>query len=231
MAPEPLVIVGAGGFGREAVEVVRAINAAGPQRWDLVGFLDDDAACWGTVVSGTTIVGPVDHVADCPDTRVVVCTGNPRNYATKAAIVQRLEVLGAGEVERLATLVHPAAVLPASCRVGEGSVVMAGVVATADVTIGAHVGLMPQVVLTHDDVLGDYVLVGSGARLAGGVTVDTAAYLGAGCLVREGVHVGAGALVGMGAAVIRDVPPAEVWAGVPARLIRTVDLPHEVLLP
>jgi sugar O-acyltransferase (sialic acid O-acetyltransferase NeuD family) len=231
MAGEPLVIVGAGGFGRETAEVVRAINATGPSRWDLVGFLDDDAARWGSTVSGIRIVGPLDHLADHPDTRVVVCTGNPRNYTTKAAIVRRLEAIGAAEPERFATLVHPAAVLPDSCRVGQGSVVMAGVVATADVTVGAHVGLMPQVVLTHDDVLGDFVLVGAGARLAGGVTVGTAAYLGAGCLVREGVHVGAGALVGMGAAVIRDVPPAEVWAGVPARFIRTVHPSLEVLRP
>jgi acetyltransferase-like isoleucine patch superfamily enzyme len=85
------------------------------------------------------------------------------------------------------------------------------------------------VVLTHDVAVGDYVLAGSGVRLAGGVTVGDGAYLGAGCLVREGVHVGAWALVGMGAAVTRDVPPAEVWAGVPARFLRSVDLPLEVL--
>ncbi len=90
---------------------------------------------------------------------------------------------------------------------------------------------MPQVVLTHDDVLGDFVTVGSGARLAGGVTVGTGAYLGAGCLVRESCTVGAWALVGMGAAVTRDVPAGEVWAGVPARFLRTVDLPREVLSP
>ena len=88
---------------------------------------------------------------------------------------------------------------------------------------------MPQVVLTHDGVLGDYATVGSGARLAGGVAVGTGGYLGAGCLVREGCTIGAWALVGMGAAVTRDVPAAQVWAGVPARFLRTVDLPTEVL--
>jgi sugar O-acyltransferase (sialic acid O-acetyltransferase NeuD family) len=228
MAPEPLLIVGAGGFGRETAEVVRAVNAAADRpRWDLLGFLDDDPGRCGAAVSGTTIVGPIDSAGDAPGARLVVCTGNPRNYTSKAAIVRRL----GSEPDRYATVVHPAVSLAGSCRVGQGSVVLAGVVATADVTVGAHVGLMPHVVLTHDVAVGDYVLAGSGVRLSGGVTVGDGAYLGAGCLVREGVHVGAWALVGMGAAVTRDVPPAEVWAGVPARFLRSVDLPHEVLSP
>jgi sugar O-acyltransferase (sialic acid O-acetyltransferase NeuD family) len=222
MAAEPLLVVGAGGFGREAVEVVRAVNAAAARaRWDVLGFLDDDPTRWGARVSGTTVVGPVDSVHDRPGTRVVVCTGNPRDFRSKAGIVRRLGL----DPGRYATLVHPAAALGSSCRVGEGSVVQAGVVATADVTIGPHAGLMPQVVLTHDDQLGAYTLVGAGARLAGGVAVGEGAYLGAGCLLREGVRVGARALVGMGAVVTRDVPPAEVWAGVPARFLRPVDAP------
>ena len=52
----PSLIVGAGGFGRETLEVVRAVNAAhravtGDDRWDLVGVLDDDEARWGIAVA------------------------------------------------------------------------------------------------------------------------------------------------------------------------------------
>jgi acetyltransferase-like isoleucine patch superfamily enzyme len=103
-----------------------------------------------------------------------------------------------------------------------GTVVPAGVVLTVDVEVGAHVGLMPQAIVTHDDRLEDFVIVGAGARLAGAVRVREGAYLGAGCLIRESVTIGPGALVGMGAVVTRDVPGGEVWAGVPAQRVRPV---------
>ena len=229
-APEPLVIVGAGGFGRETVEVVRAINDAhdarhGRPRWHLLGLADDDPGRWGATVVDTPILGPADAVVDQAATRLVVCAGSPVNRTSKRDIVARLGV----ESDRYATLVHPAASLSRSSTVGPGTVALAGVVATAEVTIGAHVGLMPQVVLTHDDVLADFVTLGSGARLAGAVSVGAGAYLGAGCLVREGQTVGEWALVGMGAVVVDDVPAGQVWAGVPARYLRPADLPHEVL--
>ena len=219
-APEPLVLVGPGGFGRETAELVRAVNAAGASpRWNLLGFLDDDPAGWGTTVSGSRVLGGLDALAELPAARVVVCTGHPGNFRSKQRIVARLGL----PPERYATLMHPAAVVPPSCRLGEGTVVLAGAVATTDVDIGAHVGVMPHAVLTHDDRVEDFVTVAAGVRLAGTVHVREGAYLGAGCLVREDRTIGPWALVGMGAVVTRDVPGGEVWAGVPARFVRRVE--------
>jgi acetyltransferase-like isoleucine patch superfamily enzyme len=99
-------------------------------------------------------------------------------------------------------------------------VLHATTVLTADVRLGAHVAVMPAVVLTHDDVIGDGVTFGAGVRVAGGVAIERGAYVGSGALVREGVVVGEGSVVGMGAVVTRSVPAGEVWAGVPARRLR-----------
>lgn len=209
----PLLVVGSGGFARETVEAVRAGAA-----FDVLGYLDDDASRHGRALAGVPVLGPVDVAADHPDAAIVLATGRPADYGSRRRLADRLGL----PAERYARVVHPAAVIGGSCRLGAGTVVLAGAVLTADVQVGSHVAVMPHVVLTHDDDVRDFVTLASGVRLGGGVRVEENAYLGAGALVREQRRVGAWALVGMGAVVTTDVPAGEVWVGNPARRLRPV---------
>ncbi|GGO17230.1 putative acetyltransferase EpsM [Microbispora rosea subsp. aerata] len=211
----PLLIIGAGGFGRETAQLVHAINDAEPT-WELLGHLDDDPRKHGAVVDGVPVLGGTAEAVRRDDARVVVCIGSPRDYGSRARMVARLGL----PPDRYATLVHPSASVSRTSRIGPGSIVLAQTVLTAAVTVGAHVAIMPHVTLTHDDVVGDFATLASGVRLAGGVRVGPGAYVGAGALVRETLTIGSHSLVGMGSVVIRDVPPEQVWAGVPARFIR-----------
>jgi sugar O-acyltransferase (sialic acid O-acetyltransferase NeuD family) len=184
--------------------------------WELVGVLDDDPGKRGTRVLGVEVIGTSAAVHDHPEARVIATVASPADPLRRLGLVARLNL----PLERYATLVHPAAVVPASASVGPGTVLHAGTVLTADVEIGAHVAIMPAVVLTHDDVVHEGVTFGAGARVAGGVTIERGAYIGSGALLRERIRIGEGAIVGMGAVVTRSVPAGEVWAGTPARPLR-----------
>lgn len=214
-AERELVVVGAGGFGRETVEAVRALNSAGA-RWKLAGYLDDDPERHGTVIDGVPVLGGTEELGSLPDVSVVVCTGRPDNYVSRPRIVDSLGI----PPERYATIVHPSAWVSSGSRIGPGTVLLAQTVLTAAVTVGSHVAIMPHVTLTHDDYIDDFATIASGVCLGGNVRVGRCAYIGAGVHVREERRIGAGALVGMGAAVTRDIPPDETWAGVPARQLR-----------
>jgi sugar O-acyltransferase (sialic acid O-acetyltransferase NeuD family) len=211
----PLLFVGAGGLAREALAAVRAGG-----EWEPVGMLDDDPARHGSDVDGVPVLGGTDTVHTRPDVSVVLCVASARNPGGRAKVAARLDL----PEDRYATVIHPAASLAAGVVVGAGSILLAGCVVTAPQAIGRHVVAMPQVLLTHDDEVGDFVTLAGQAGLAGGVTVGTGAYIGAGAKIREGVTVGAGAVVGMGAVVLTDVPAGEVWAGSPARFLRTTAL-------
>lgn len=226
----PLVVVGAGGFARETAQLLRDHPRCGRagEGYELVGFLDDDPVLHGRDVAGTPVLGPTAEAVErsVRGQAVLVCVGNPRAPRSRYDLVARLGLAD----EACATVVHPLASVSGDSVVGAGSVLLAGAVLTAGVRLGRHAVVMPQVVLTHEDEVGDAVTFGAGVRLAGGVQVGDSAYLGSGSMVREGRRIGAAAVVGMGSVVLSDVPPAEVWAGVPARRLSgatPVHLPEE----
>ncbi|WP_025159070.1 NeuD/PglB/VioB family sugar acetyltransferase [Leifsonia aquatica] len=203
-----LLLLGASGLAREAAAAAQAGHR-------IIGVLDDDPALRGTRVAGVEVLGGMAHAAEY-DADLLVCVGSG---AGRRSVVARLDALGV-DAGRYATLVDDSVRIPDDCTVGAGSILLAGVVLTAAVTIGRHVVVMPNSTLTHDVRLDDFATLTSGVSLAGSVHVGEAAYLGMNAAVRQGLTVGAGAVIGMGAAVLADVPDGETWVGVPARSLR-----------
>ncbi|MCW2739258.1 MAG: hypothetical protein JWN97_3902 [Nocardioides sp.] len=206
-----LLLVGASGLAREATSVAVMMRHGGP-----VNIVDDNPATWGTLHGLTPVLGSVDLVPDIVDHDVVLALGKGR-FRRRVAV--RLDMLGV-DAARYTSVVHPRVVLPGSCSIGVGSIVLDGVVLTADVEVGRHVVLMPQVALTHGCTVHDFATICAGVSLGGDVEIGEAAYLGMNSSVREGVRVGADATLGMGSVLLEDLPPGETWAGVPARPIR-----------
>lgn len=208
--PGPLVLVAASGLAREVLAVVRAHRTH-----DVVGFFDDSPDLRGRHVAGVPVLGAIDAVVAHPDVGLLVCAGHG---LSRARIVDRLASLGVSP-DRYATVIHPRVEVPDGSTVAAGSILLGSVVLTTSVRVGAHVVVMPNVTLTHDDVVEDFATLCAGVSLGGAVHVGRGAYLGMNAAVRERVHVGAGATLGMGAALLGDLPDDETWAGVPARRV------------
>lgn len=206
-----LLVVGAGGFARETVEAVRAVNAVRPT-WRLLGLLDDRTALHGSEVGGVPVIGAIELVHVHASALIVLTTGRPDNYVSRPLIAARLGLPD----HRYATIVHPTATVGVTCSVGAGSVLLAHVDLTADVAVGRHVAVMPQVVLPHDVRVDDFATLASGVRLGGACHIAEGAYIGAGACLRENVTVGARALVGMASLLTRNVPSERLWMGSPA---------------
>jgi sugar O-acyltransferase (sialic acid O-acetyltransferase NeuD family) len=200
-----LTLVAASGLAREVMAVL-------PRGGREVRVLDDDPAKAGSHVGGALVEGGLELITNHPHDQVLVCAGRG---AARRAIVARLTALGVGP-DRYATVVHPSVDVPDTCTIGPGSILLAQVVLTSDVRVGSHVVAMPHVTLTHDVVVDDFATLCAGVTLGGGVHIRSGAYLGMSSSVREDLTVGADAVLGMGAALVADLPPGEVWTGVPA---------------
>lgn len=203
---ERVVIVGAGGHGREVLDVVEAVVATGRERIEVLGFVDD-----GEVDDRQLripLLGPVDAIAGLGDVHVVLGLGDPRVRAEVAARISAPPAL---------PMIHPLASTGSLIQVGRGSVVAAGARLTTNVRIGQHCYVGPNATIGHDSVLLDFATLYPGAVVSGNVRLGRAATIGAAASVKQGVTIGAGAVVGMGGAATHDVPEGVTVAGVPAR--------------
>lgn len=210
-----LVIVGAGGFGRESLDVAEAMNSASTMDiFDIVGVLDDNPSEINLQRLADRGVAHLGTVADWFTSSVsgsfVVAIGDP-------AIRERLSDQFTEAGAAAATLIHPSAGMGSNSAVGSGSVVCAGVQVSTNVAVGNHVHLNPNATIGHDTVIHDFVSVNPAAVLSGDLVVEESVLVGAGAVILQGLIIGHNAIVGAGACVVKNVAPNTTVKGVPAR--------------
>jgi len=95
----------------------------------------------------------------------------------------------------------------------------------ARLTIGSRVAVSPRVTFVlhsepNNSRIGPYV----NARI-GSITVDDDAWIGTGAVILPDVRIGEGAVIAANAVVTRNVPPYTVVGGVPAKVLKAVNVP------
>lgn len=212
---ELIVVVGAGGFGREVLDVIQAINLASvTPPWKVVGVVDDSPSAANLerlYARGHRYLGASMEIQRAkPSDRYVVGIGAPQ---ARARIASEFNAAGWSA----AALVHPAANVGSQVAIGEGSVICGGAQISTNTRLGQHVHLNPGAIVGHDSDLDDFVSVNPGAIVSGDVRLRTGSLVGAGAVVLQGLTIGESARIGASACVTRDVIPGATVKGVPAR--------------
>ncbi|MFB7948427.1 NeuD/PglB/VioB family sugar acetyltransferase [Kitasatospora phosalacinea] len=192
-------IAGAGGVGREALDVALAAGVA------VSGFLDDRLA--GGEVRGLPVRKPTELPEGAP---YLIGIADP---AVRARLAGLLDAAGGHPV----TLVHPRAIIAPETELAPGCLVMGGAHVSSSVRLGPHSQVHYNATVGHDSRLGARVTVYPGANVSGAVHLDDDSTVGSGAVILQGRTIGRAAFVGAAATVTHDVPPATTVIGTPAR--------------
>lgn len=200
-----LVILGAGGHGRVAADIARAMG------WGQISFLD---AAWpGRTANGSwPIIGDFSAAAGLRDAGAALFCAIGSN-AGRETVMRDMDLSDAP------ALIHPGAIVSPDAAIGPGCFIAPGAIINVLARLGAGVIINTGASVDHDCSIGDFTHISPGARLAGTVTLGPRSWVGIGAAVREGVVIGADVMVGAGAAVIRNLPDGVRVGGVPAREI------------
>ena len=105
-------------------------------------------------------------------------------------------------------------------RIGDRTKIMDLTHVTGNCTIGDNVFVSLTVGMTNDNMAG---MGGYDENRIQGPNIHDGAIIGAGATLLPGVVIGEKAVVGAGAVVTRNVEPAAVVMGIPARFMRQID--------
>jgi len=203
-----LVIVGAGGFGREMYGA--ALEAVGfGTEFDVKGFLDERADALEGFRGYPPVIGAPSSYAVEQDDVFVTALGS---IASRRRCVGMLESRGA----KFIAVVHRTATIGPNVAVGEGSFIAPHVSLTADVSVGRHVSVFHSSSIGHDSRLLDFSHVYAQCSVGGSVVVGEGVSIYPGSVVAPRRRIGAGAVVGAGSAVFVDVDPGVTVLGNPA---------------
>jgi sugar O-acyltransferase (sialic acid O-acetyltransferase NeuD family) len=204
-----LIIVGAGGFGREVVAWAQHIQPL-QREWKLEGMLDSNPSALKDRPCDLRIVG--DPLTFEPaDGDIFVCSiGDP---AARLSVCRSMKSRGA----RFTTLIHPSAVVGPSCRLGEGCILCPHAITTTNVICGDFVILNLSVTVGHDAQIGSGSILSPHCSVSGYARLGEGVFLGSNAAILPAAVVGDYARVGAGSVVLRNVRSHTTVVGVPAR--------------
>ena len=208
-----IIIIGAGGVGRETALIIESINEH-KEEWNLLGFVDDDENIQGKLINGYNVLGKLEYLLNYNREVYVVCA--IANCKVKKAIVNHLQE---NKNIKFATLIHPSVNINKTVEIGQGSIIYNGVILTANIKIGNQVIISPKCGIGHDSVIEDYVTLLWNVNVSGSVKIGQGSTLGSGSTIIQGLEIGKNSFIGAGAAVIRDIEANRTAVGVPSKYI------------
>lgn len=203
-----LVIIGAGGFGREVAELVCRINQNRPT-WNLLGFLDENKAI-GSAVGKYSVLGNLEWLDNHINVFVACAVGTGH---LRKNIMEKLSK----KTLRIATLIDPSVIITGRCLMGEGSIICAGSILTTDIKLGKYVIINLSCTVGHDTILHDFCTVHPGVNISGQVEIDECVDFGTGTKVIQGKHICKNVTFGAGSVIVTDIEEPGTYVGVPAK--------------
>ena len=146
-----LIILGAGGMGRQVFSFAKSCNGFGKD-YDIKGFLDDDPNAMKCFPGYPPVLGTVDGY---PIEEDDVFFNSIGDIQAKKQCIQKILFKGGDFL----TLIHPTAQVSPDTKIGRGCMLGSYVGIGVETTIGDFCLLQSKCTIGHDVVVGDFARI------------------------------------------------------------------------
>lgn len=204
-----ILIVGAGGFGREALNWA---YDTWPKHASLVrGFLSADASILDGHGCPLPVVADPAAFEPQPGDALILAIGTP---GVRRRVAEQLVDRGG----RFLTLVHPTAIVTSNARIGSGSILCPGAIVSDSATMGRFVLVNYHASLAHDASAGDFAVLSPYATLGGFAKIGDDVFLGLHASVGPRIEIGSRSKVSANSAALASAPADSLIYSVPGRI-------------
>lgn len=209
-----IVIVGAGGFGREVKFIIDRINKINLS-YNLLGFYDDNKDL-PDIINGVPYLGDLKSlISNTKPISVVLGIGDPN---IKSKIVNRLIV---NDSLSYPNIIDPEAIIgDDKINLGKGNVICCGVIMTCNIDIKDFITLNLSCTVGHDTIINDFSSFMPSVNISGEVVIEKGVYVGTGAKIINLLSIGQHTIVGAGAVVAKSLPANCTAVGIPAKPIK-----------
>lgn len=203
-----IIIVGAGGFGRELLQWIKDINKI-EKEWIIKGFIDDDLSALDKYECDYKVIGTIKDWQPKEDEVFACAIANPK---IKEKIVTELKIKGA----KFEQIIHPRATMGEFNQIGEGFIMYPKARLTVNIKIGDFVTLLSSGV-GHDVNIGNYSTISSNCGINGHVELGERVFVASNAIIIPSKKIGNDAYIGAGSVVINNVKAGTTVIGNPAK--------------
>jgi len=194
---DEIILIGAGGHARACIDVLEEEN-----QFEIAGLIEK-----GESISNESLGYPVIGTDD--DLKVLrqqyknalITVGQIKSPKIRIKLYQLLKELDF----TLPVIVSSQAYVSKHAQIGEGSIIMHGVIINANAKVGNNCIINNSALIEHDAVIGDHCHIATGAIINGEVSVGNETFIGSGAVTKQCISIGNNCIVGAGIILKNDV--------------------------
>ena len=195
---DEILLIGAGGHARACIDVIEQQG-----KYKIAGLIQKENTS-NKYNLGYPIMGADD---DLPKLRkdynyALITVGQIKSSEPRKKLYDLLKEMDF----KLPVIQSPLSYVSNHAQIGEGTIIMHGVVVNASAKVGRNCIINSKSLIEHDSVVGDHCHVSTGAIINGEVKVGNGTFVGSGALTKHSISIGNNCVVEAGTVLKTDVP-------------------------